>query len=1480
MTTEEPTAVDAVRRALAERLSRDGGTASGLLPDQQRTWMLHELDHGAPGVVLGVYRLSGPLDQAALQQAVAGLGWRYELLRSSFQEFAGRPLRVVASYAELHCDLVEATGQEEPAALAERCAAELARPFDVARGPLARLTVVRIDAGTHLLLTALHETIADEWTPDILCRALLDGYRALLAGDDDAELTADDFTAVVQAERSWLDGDEAAASLAFWKEVLDGVPVLRLPTDRPRPAVKTHRCGTRRRTAPLDLAAALDRLGQRYGTDRDTVVLAAFQALLGRWAQQEDIAVGVRIPGPRRAFGPYANTVVIRTLLFPELTVGQLVDGVREIRKDVVPHGRMPFSRVVDAVDPIRDLSRTPLFQVLFTAREALEPVAVGDLTAAAEPAPADTTPYDLALTVLTGSGAQTLQLTYNEDLFDGGTAERMLDQLTAMLTRFASHPDGLVATVPLAGAAERDLITSDWNATEQAYPHDRGLHELVAEQAERTPSLVAVSDQEEELRYRDLDERANQLAHHLLELGVTAESRVALCLRRSAQIVVAMLAVLKAGAAYVPLDPQYPAERLGYLLSDSDSQVLITETALLDRLPAHQVRTMLMDAEWGEVADRPRTCPEVTVDPGSLAYLIYTSGSSGLPKGVLVTHGGIVNNLAWRQRTWPLKPGERVLQNHPFSFDPSVWATFWPLTVGAECVISAPSQQLDTGALVRLIRDREIVLYGAVPSVNAVLMEHPEIGECTSLRHLLSGAEPLTGRLQQAVHQRLSASVANLYGPTETTIDATYWQCARDRDPQAAPIGRPVDNLRVYLVDSDGQLVPPGVPGEICVAGVGLARGYHRRPGLTAERFVPDPFSAVPGGRLYRTGDLGRWRPDGAIEFLGRADQQVKVRGFRVELGEIESVITMSDQVRDAVVVARPDGENSSRLIAYVVPSDQAAPPTTAGLAEFVGDMLPSYMVPSLWVPLDTLPLTVNGKVDRRALPEPPSAPAVAAGRTAPRTPLETETAQAFGAVLGTEEIGVEDDFFELGGTSIMLARLASRLLAQYQLDIPVHQFFRVPTVAGVSSVVETYNRAGIEGVMSQQHATRLDEDARLDDDIDAGGLPAGRHLAPRTVLLTGATGYLGAFLLEQLLRETTASVYCLVRAADDAAAARRIEDSMRQYLIWDESYRERIKALTGDLALPRLGTSEESWRELAEQVDVIYHNGALVNFVYPYSALRGPNVRGTHEVLRLACTHQVKAVHYVSTIDVLLATHTPRPFLEDDGPLRNPVEVPGGYTGSKWVAEKMVHLARERGIPVSIYRPGLIMSHSETGATQNSDYLLVAFRGYLPMRILPDYPRIFDTVPVDYVAKAIVGISRKPEAVGRFFHLFNPAPVSIRRFCEWIQSYGYDFDIVPFEEARRRALEVDTSHPLYPLVPLIRDAEVAPQPSLDPAYIDQLQPDAECRNVLDALAGTGIACPPMTEEMAHACLEFLVQDGFLPSTETVEAKRTGSAV
>lgn len=1489
MSGGESTPNEALRLALAQRLARDGGRVAGLLADQQRSWMLQQLEREAPTSVAGLYRLDGPLDLAVLQQAVATLGWRYGLLRSTFLEVGGRPVRVVGSYADLPLRLLDLAGTDESSRLASLraiCATELTRPFDLGAGPLARFCLGELAEDSHVLLLVLHETIADEWAPDTLSRELFDGYAAMLhgaetpgdsdAGEADSTGAATNFDAAVVAERHWLASAPAQQSMTFWRHTLDGVPPLRMPLDHPRPAVKSHRSGTLYQPLDRECAAALRQCATWLGLAPEVTLLAGYSALLSRYSQQDDIAVGIRLAGPPDVFGPRANTVVIRSRPAPETTAASFLRQVADRYQQAAGHARMPFSHLVDALNPSRDLSRTPLCQALFTAREDFSPMMAAGLSVRSIPLPVSSTAYDLALTLLSGSTGGSLRLTYDADLFEIGTVERLLARLQAILVQFSRQPEQALAEIPLADRTEVELITGAWNATEQPSPADSRLHELVSEQARLTPSAVAVSDSAEQLRYRDLDEQANQLAHRLIALGVTPESRVALCLRRSVQMVVAMLGVLKAGAAYVPLDAQYPTERLSYLLSDSDSAVLLTETALLDRLPSHQVRTVLLDAEWGDVVGQPRTDPAVDGSGGSLAYLIYTSGSTGNPKGVLLTHRGIVNNLRWRQRNWPLRPGERVLQNHPFSFDPSVWATFWPLTMGAECVISPPAQQLDAGALVRLIRDQRIVLYGAVPSVNGVLMEEPTIGECTSLRYVLSGAEPLTTELQRSVFSRLDASVSNLYGPTETTIDATWWDCPRTNHPQPAPIGRPIDNLRVYLLDRAGQLVPPGMPGEICVAGVGLARGYHRQSGLTANRFIPDPFSATPGGRLYRTGDLGRWRPDGVIEFLGRADQQVKVRGFRVELAEIEAVLRMVGGVREAAVAAWPDAQNGNRLVAYVVPEHPADPPTRAELAAFVAEVLPAYMVPASFVWLAELPLGANGKLDRRGLPAPPAETEPTDERVAPRTPLEAEIAQAFAAVLDVAEVGVEDDFFASGGTSIMLARLASRLLAQYELQIPVHQFFKVPTVAGVASVVEVYNRAGIAGVMAEQHATRLDEDAQLPDDIEATGLPSGNHTRPQAVLLTGATGYLGAFLLAELLRESTADVYCLVRAGDKQEAFQRIQDSLRRYLIHDPSQEHRILPLVGDLAEPRLGLSEAEWHELAEQVEVIYHNGALVNFVYPYSALRGPNVQGTQEVLRLACTTLLKAVHYVSTIDVLLATHSPRPFLEDDSPLRNPVEVPGGYTGSKWVAEKMVHLASERGIPVAIYRPGLIMSHTTTGATQTSDYLLVAFRGYLPMRILPDYPRIFDTVPVDYVAQSIVRISLKPE-IGGFYHLFNPAPVSIRRFCEWIQSYGYDFDIVPFEEARRRALEVGPGHALYPLVPLIRDAEANPQPSLDPAFIEQLQPDEECRNTLAALADTGVACPPMTEEMAHRCLAYLIEVGFLPEPETAVAEPVG---
>jgi amino acid adenylation domain-containing protein/thioester reductase-like protein len=991
-----------------------------------------------------------------------------------------------------------------------------------------------------------------------------------------------------------------------------------------------------------------------------------------------------------------------------------------------------------------------------------------------------------------------------------------------------------------------------------------------VAEQAWRTPSATAVRCGDEALTFAELQRRAAQLARHLRSFGLPLEGIVGICLERSLHLPVAILAVLTAGGAYLPLDPELPPLRLQVLLADSGARLLLTTAELAERLPASSAHRVLLDADWPQIARHSADPPDDAVRPDNLAYLIYTSGSTGAPKAVMVSHRSVVNNVAWRQRTWPLSSEDRVLNNHSFSFDPSVWATFWPLVSGAELVITPPRAAQDIKAIVELIRRHRITVYGAVPSFHALVMEAAP-GKLDSLRYVLSGGEALGESVQRAVFEKTSATLANLYGPTEATIDATMWTCPRGEPPLPALIGAPIANLTAHVLDDHLEPAPPGIAGELYLSGLGVARGYHGQPQLTAARFVPDPFAAEPGARMYRTGDLALRSGDGALSFLGRIDDQVKIRGFRIELGEIEAVLTEHPDVREAAVLAVGTPGEGRRLAGYVV-AHPGVSLSAERLLVHLAERLPVHMVPWRIVMLPALPKSATGKLDRAALPALDDEPRSSTEHVAPRNRLEEEIAETFALVLGCK-VGIHDDFFEAGGTSMMLARTAIRLVSLFQMEIPVHQFFRIPTIAGVAAVVELYRREGLEAVMAQQHAEHLEADATLAPEIRPDGLPVADVRNPRAVLLTGATGYLGAFLLEQLLERTSARVFCLVRAPDEAQALARLRSSMTTYRIWKDAYLPRITPLLGDLAKLRFGLSSDTWDELGHQLDAIYHSGALVNFVYPYSALRAANVRGTEEVLRLACTHKLKSVHYVSTIDVLLAMHSPRPFIEDDTPLRSQVEVPAGYTGSKWVAEKVANLAQQRGIPVSIYRPGLILSHEETGATQTNDYLLVAFRGFVPMGLLPSYPRIFDAVPVDYVAKAIVYISTQPEAHGKFFHLFNPAPVSLDRFYDWIRSYGYRFDVVDFDVARRRALEVEADHPLYPLVPLIRDAEAMPQESLDPAFIDRLQPDLECRQTMALLQGSGVRCPPMTEALAHSCLRYLIDVGFLPPPEAIAA-------
>ncbi len=776
----------------------------------------------------------------------------------------------------------------------------------------------------------------------------------------------------------------------------------------------------------------------------------------------------------------------------------------------------------------------------------------------------------------------------------------------------------------------------------------------------------------------------------------------------------------------------------------------------------------------------------------------------------------------------------------------------------------------LDPRLLGKLIRGRRVTHVDGVPSQYAVLLE-TDLEPHDSVVTTVVAGEALPPSLV-AEHYRRSPGTAlfNEYGPTEASVWASVHPVSpADAKLPRVPIGRPVPNGRIYLLDKRFNPVPPGVPGELYIGGDGVARGYVNRAAMTAERFLPDPFATEPGARLYRTGDLARYQADGTIEFLGRTDTQVKIRGFRIELSEIENVVLRHPLVAEAVVTVREDQPGVPRLVAYVVPVIGRVL-TQETLVNHVIGQVPDYMVPSGFVTLERMPLTRHGKIDTAALPAPQEI--IASGFVEPASQLEAGIAETFASVLGLQHISATADFFALGGNSLLVARLAAQLSRENDIELPIDEVFRVPTVQGIARVVETHQRDRNDvdsAALYAQQVSELVADVKLDPAIKPDGLPRANWFEPKNVLVTGATGYLGVFIAVELVKRTDATVHCLVRGESADAAWDRLEETFRKYRAWDESYRSRIKVVVGDLAKPYLGLSKEEFDGYAASLDSIYHSGAIVNFTYPFEAMKAANVLGTEELLRLCTNTTLKVFHLVSSVDVFMGTGAARPFTEDDLGDR-PVKVPTGYPRTKWVAEKITVIARDRGVPVTIQRPWMITGHTKTGASHDTDYLYVYLKGFLDLGVLPLYNDVINAVPVDYTAEAIVYTSLREENLGKNFNITNREPTTMQQCYQWLRSFGYDLNVVAEEEARRQALEVDEDHILYPLTPLLRVASMR-HAALDPELQQQVDPLDECKVLLEALEGSGIECPPVNEQWAHSCFRFLVENGYLPAPQDV---------
>ncbi|HZR97744.1 MAG TPA: amino acid adenylation domain-containing protein [Chloroflexota bacterium] len=1079
----------AEQRELLARLLREKASAARSIRRsshmQRAAWVLHRLAPQSAAYNLGLaMRVRSRVDVGALARAFRALVARHAALRTTFDFESGELVQVVHGYQEFPVETIDASPWDEDE-LRTQVAAACRPPFDLQRGPLLRVSLFTRSDVDHVLLIVAHHITVDGHSMQVLMGELGSLYAAEAAGER-ASLPRPEwqYPDYVDWQLEMLDGPEGQRLEAYWLQQLAGeLPTLNLPTDRPRPAVRGFHGAAREFTITADVTGRLRALANATGTTLYTVLLAAFQVLLYRYTGQEDILLaGFPLGRSRaefeRAIGCFVNTVPLRADFTGSPSFSRFLAQTRATVLAALDHADYPLSLLVQRLQTDRDLSRMPLVDVAFQLQRlerynrAYGSTATGQVDAALNvgglalehfTVPVAEGQFDLLVNAFETDTSVVGSFVYDTNLFDAPTIARMVEHFGVLLEGIVADPDQSVATLPLLTAAERQQLLVEWNATETPYPRDVCLHELVEQQVARTPDAVAVACEGQAVSYRELDARANRLARYLQRQGVGPDVLVGLCLERSVEMVVALLGVLKAGGAYLPLDPTYPHDRLAFMLDEAAPPVVLTQARLRERLPASAARVLCLDADWAAVAGEAATAPGRAVKPEDLAYVLYTSGSTGTPKGVMVPHQGIVNRLLWMQAQYQLTPADRVLQKTPYTFDVSGWEFLWPLLTGACLVMARPDGHRDPGYLVDLIQREQITTLHFVPPMLASFLDEPGAPRCQSLRQVFCSGEALPYELQERFFARLGhAALHNLYGPTEASIDVTYWPCRRDDGRRIVPIGFPVANTRIYLLDAHGQPVPIGVPGELHIGGIQLARGYLKRPALTAEKFIPDPFGE-PGARLYKTGDLARWLPDGAIEYLGRLDHQVKLRGQRIELGEIEAVLAGHPAVREALVLAREDTPGDKRLVAYLVAAPQSAPEPEK-LRAFLKDRLPDYMVPAAFVVVPAFPLTPNGKIDRRALPA-PEYRGQADAFVAPRNATEEQIAAAWREVLGIAEIGIHDNFFDLGGHSLLATQLVGRLQGLFNVELPVYRVFEAQTIAAQADWIETLRWAAASG-------------------------------------------------------------------------------------------------------------------------------------------------------------------------------------------------------------------------------------------------------------------------------------------------------------------------------------------------------------------------------------------------------------------------------
>ncbi len=1411
-----------------------------------------------------VTRWCGPLDEEVLKNALKKVTLRHPALRTAL----GRHSDGVEIHSGLEVDF--AVEHRSAKGLDEWLGEIVRTPF--APGELlCRLRVLAAGKNDQTVVLLSHALVTDGAALRCWFGEILDQYADLAVcgatsgqgiGAPPVTVTAEE-TETPSAAAS----PERVAAEAFWKDIFsDNVPRLDLPIDLPRPAVKNYRGASVSTPIPADLAADLEAWSASRGMTPAATWMSVLTAFLSRISQQREVVVGVGMPdaGAVPGVGHPRGPLPVRCGFDPEsdfeghcLTLASRLTTARQ-------HALVPFAEIVQLVRLPRDQSRSPLFAVGFR-HECVVPLAgTSTATTTIVVPPVSGARYDLELILYDMPEGPALVCDYSSELFEAASAERFL---ASMLVLAAAGIRGSLAVgdLPLLDAVERERQVVAWNATGHPLPRDRTVLDLVLERVRERGGQVAVCCGDVELTYGELGSRVEGLAYRLAECGVGRGDRVGVLLERSTDLLPSVLAVWRLGGVYVPLDELFPDERLAFMAADADLAAVLTSRRLSGRVASVAAKATAICVE--EHQGRSPALPLRPPSAGDSSYVMYTSGSTGQPKGVEIGHAGLVNFVLATRELLGFDERDRLLALTTISFDISLPELLVPLVAGGVVDIGEEGLAADGLSLVAAIESRRPSFVQATPSTWKAAIAAGYRGHRGLT--LIAAGEAIGRDLAEQLLVRCR-TLWNLYGPTETTVFSAAYRVT-SAPGQAMRIGRPYANTQIYIVDRRFQLLPVGAVGELVIGGAGLARGYWRRPGLTAERFVPSPFG--DGQRLYRTGDLARILDNGDIVCLGRIDDQVKVHGVRVELGEIEAALRSVAGIADAVASSFIDASGDRQLVAHMIPGS-AEPPAAATVKAELRSRLPPAMVPPHVLFTNAFPLTANGKIHRASLPLPVAEVGAPLAVTPPKTPSERVLAAIWAEVLDLERgsIGRDDDFLDIGGHSLRMTPLLLAVRKSFAVTFTMRELFAASTLRKLAALIDQRRRTRSEtsagrsdrgAEWGRQRMKFLERESELPRQIaPARGLvyqPPGEH---RHALLTGATGFLGAYIVADILRTTEVDLHCLVRPRRGEDPRERIERQLRHYRLWSDdpqwqdAWRRRLHVVEGDVTLPRLGIADTDYERLAHELDCILHSAAQVNFIYPYEALRATNVTGLWEIVRLAFRGRITPLHYLSTA-AIWPMGAELTFYEKDsidhGQLLNL-----GYDESKWVAEKCLLQAAERGLPVARYRPGEVGGDSTTGRCVLDHFLIASLKGFLQFGAFPALDILVDVAPVDYVARAIVYLSFRGDALGRAFHLTNPRRRPLAAALDLLRGLGYRFDELPFELLRDRLVDSENfvDNALFPYQAMLQDFDSR---SLE-------LPNYDCSQTERALAGSGIACPPADEKLFGTYLGYLREVGFVP--------------